>query len=225
MRGRAATPAVVGLCVVVNGAAAGATGWQPPPPQVTLDLRVYAYATLEPAEIEAARLMALGLLATAGVGATWGLCGGRDNACGPAAVNARVILVHVVPGRHPAKPTTSGDATPGTAGLRMVRVFRPRLAEMVETLREVGARRSVPQLATVTIGHLAGLTIAHEVGHILGLRHARSGVMQARLGAEEVVAARRLTLAFSSAEIDRMGRALRAEEGALARERPPEPES
>lgn len=190
-------------------------------PRAVLDLRVYTYASLDPAGVEEARQLAQGLLEAAGVQVTWRLCGGPGDECLGAATSTRTVLVHVLPRRNSMRPWISADAMPASTGTRIAWVYVPQLADMVETFRQLGIRRSVPQLTTLTIGHLVGLTIAHEVGHTLGLRHSHSGIMRSQLDIGEVVAARNQLLAFHPRERERMQVTLGSEEGILASDRPP----
>ena len=190
-------------------------------PQVVLDLRLYTYAAMDPAGIEEARQLAQGMLAAAGVQVTWRLCGGPGDECLGAATSTRTVFVHVLPRRNSLRPWISGDAMPASTGTRIAWVYVPQLTDMVETFRRLGIRRAVPQLTTLTIGHLVGLTIVHEVGHTLGLRHSVSGIMRSQLDVAEVVAARNEMLVFRPPERERMHVTLRAEEGTLASDRPP----
>jgi hypothetical protein len=192
------------------------------PPPAAVDMRVYTYSALEPAGIEEARQLAQGLLEGAGVQVTWRLCHGPGDECHGAATSTKTVFVHVLPRRNSAKPWISGDAMPASTGTRIAWVYVPQLANMVETYRRLGIRRSVPQLTSLTIGHLVGLTIAHEVGHTLGLRHSHSGIMRQQLDVAEVVAARDRMLAFRPRERERMQVTLGSEEGTLASDRPPD---
>jgi hypothetical protein len=51
---------------------------------------------------------------------------------------------------------------------------------------------------------IVGAVVAHEIGHVLGLRHAPLGLMRAELEAEDVVALRQGNLRFSREEAVRM---------------------
>ena len=186
------------------------------PAHMVVDLRVYTYSRMDAERTDEARRLVQGLLSAAGVESTWRVCGGHDDGCGEPAVNARMVLIHVVAVRNEAKPSIAGDAMTAPSALPMVHVYLPRIAELVEKFRRTGPRRGLPQFSTLTTGQLVGLTIAHEVGHCLGLRHGRAGIMRAKLGAEDVAAARRLTLAFQPAERKRMLVALQASERTLA---------
>lgn len=60
------------------------------------------------------------------------------------------------------------------------------------------------------------MTIAHEVGHALGLPHAATGVMKAKLSVRDVVALRALRLRFTREQAAAMHHALRVRAGSLA---------
>jgi hypothetical protein len=66
------------------------------------------------------------------------------------------------------------------------------------------------------------MTIAHEVGHALGLPHAATGMMKGRLSVREVVALRAARLRFTPAQASAMRRGLRLRMAeAPTRARPP----
>jgi Xaa-Pro aminopeptidase len=52
--------------------------------------------------------------------------------------------------------------------------------------------------------HFIGLTIAHEIGHGLGLRHSASGVMKPDADMDDMLALRQSRLRFASREAVRM---------------------
>ena len=61
-----------------------------------------------------------------------------------------------------------------------------------------------PLLAMPRHDDLVGAIVAHEIGHLLGIRHAPSGLTRARLEADDMIALRRGKLRFSPAEASSM---------------------
>jgi hypothetical protein len=74
------------------------------------------------------------------------------------------------------------------------------VAEVVQLLRFGPRGRTHLQLAAIDVWDVAGLVMAHEIGHIAGLRHATRGVMHGRLDVEDLVALRRDALRFTRGE-------------------------
>jgi hypothetical protein len=167
-------------------------------------IRLYVSVSpgIDAATVKLAKAIATELLKSAGIQSEWQ----DDDATGPG--GGRGVLridVRLLPHRKATQPDVSGEvAHDARTGAPTVLVYMPRIADLVRAMRTSTAGRSHPALATVELGHLAGLTIAHELGHILGLPHAPSGVMKARPGMDEVVKLRASQLRFLPPDAARM---------------------
>lgn len=171
---------------------------------ITIDLRVIAHAALDGADLDRARETATTLLATGGIRVSWRDC--AAGACGPATVPwPAAVVVLLLPIARDGQGDICGEATrDGLTRDRTVLVYVRSIADRVSSIHRSTTGRSNPLLSTVHTGHLAGLAIAHEVGHTLGLVHAASGVMKARLGIDDLLEWRRSGLAFSRVEATSM---------------------
>jgi hypothetical protein len=169
-----------------------------PGPDIAVQLRVFPHAVVDAPTLHRTRETVTALLAAARVRIEWRDCPLADPSCGGPAPS-EAIVVRLLPSRvagghvfgktahHPDR-----DAT--------VLLFVPRTFELAHTVRLSPAGRSNPALATLEPGDVLGLTMAHEVGHALGLRHAASGVMKARFAIDDLVALRVSRLTFSPGE-------------------------
>jgi hypothetical protein len=185
----------------------------------TVELRVGARATLDEAGLRMAEATATELLATAGIRVAW-----RRRATRPDPVEAaahETVIVQLLPLVKLTDRLVAGDTVRDQrTGAVTVLVYVPRLVELVAEVRTTADGRANPALASVEVGHLVGLTVAHEVGHGLGLAHASSGVMKARPSLPELLALRSATLSFRESEAARMRLTLLTQsEGQLARTR------
>jgi hypothetical protein len=169
-------------------------------PDITIELRVLAHATLNRGELDRARETATALLATGGIQGSWRECtsGTCESAASGSPHSVTVLLLPIA--------KLNGDDICGEATRDAltrdptVLVYVRSIVDRVRTIHRSSTGRSQPTLLTLQPGHLAGIAIAHEVGHALGLGHAPSGVMKAQLGIDDLLVWRRSGLAFSRIE-------------------------
>jgi hypothetical protein len=172
---------------------------------VTAELQMLDSGDLHATELDIARRVARALLATAGVGAEWRDCSGVAPHCDVSELGQVAVRVRLRPERKATDGVACGEVVRDYLGRPVVVVYLPPHVDVATAFRFHVASRSNPALGQIRTGHLVGLTLAHEVGHWLGLPHAASGVMKARPGLDEVTALASQRLAFES----RQGSSLR----------------
>lgn len=193
-----------GIFVLLPGARPlGASDLIGTPALLTIRLSVDARAALDARNLALAQETAGALLATAGIRADWRLCA-APGACGTSGPDACAIPILLAP--HPsADHRSSGEVVQdGRSGRPAILVYVPHVAEVTIGIRLGRVAREHPGLATVRVGHLVGLTVAHEIGHALRLAHAPSGVMKPRFDVDDVIALRTGRLTFTPDESARM---------------------
>jgi Putative peptidase family len=168
-------------------------------PEGAPTLRVWFYVTgpLEPADRDAARQIADDLLASAGVAVDWRTCDAAP-ACSRATDPTPNVVLVLTSAMRPACGTAALDRS-GLSATVLISV--PCTTEVVFEVTHGPAGRSHPLLSTLQTTHLLGAAMAHELGHVLGLSHARDGVMRARLDMGGMLALRRGELQFTRREV------------------------
>jgi hypothetical protein len=164
-------------------------------------LRVWTYGAgrIKGADFKRAQRIARDLLASAGVSTDWRTCGQTD-ACQPNPVAARSVIVILSSRGGPQGPAACGTAAVDPHRLEgTVIVALPCVASVIGSLR-----RSDPVLASLTFGDLVGVVAAHEIGHVLGLRHSPTGVMQDQLKTADIISLRLGRLRFTSQQAAQM---------------------
>jgi hypothetical protein len=177
---------------------------QADPDLVALSVRAYADKQVDGATVRPALEVAEHLMASAGLVVAWRVCDAAHSCPVEDTPVPEIVVILSSRDRQNGRENcgVAAHGARGSAGTVMVSV--PCVAGVAFRLTRRPGTGTNPLLAMPRHDDLIGAIVAHEIGHLLGIRHARAGLMRARLETDDMIALRRGKLRFSPAEAGRM---------------------